>query len=32
VPRPPLQAPDAEAARALAATLEPMLRDEPRGF
>jgi 4-hydroxy-tetrahydrodipicolinate synthase len=32
VPRPPLQAPDAEAARALAATLEPMLHDEPRGF
>jgi 4-hydroxy-tetrahydrodipicolinate synthase len=32
VPRPPLQAPDAEAARALAATLEPILRDEPRGF
>jgi 4-hydroxy-tetrahydrodipicolinate synthase len=32
VPRPPLQAPDAEAAKTLAATLEPMLRDEPRGF
>ena len=32
VPRPPLQAPDAEASRALAATLEPMLLDEPRGF
>jgi 4-hydroxy-tetrahydrodipicolinate synthase len=32
IPRPPLQAPDAEASRALAATLEPMLRDEPRGF
>jgi len=31
-PRPPLQAPDAEATRALTATLEPMLRDEPRGF
>jgi 4-hydroxy-tetrahydrodipicolinate synthase len=32
VPRPPLQAPDVEASRTLAATLEPMLRDEPRGF
>ena len=32
VPRPPLQAPDAGSSRALAATLEPMLRDEPRGF
>jgi len=32
VPRPPLQAPDAEGSRALAAMLEPMLRDEPRGF
>ena len=32
VPRPPLQAPETEAARALAATLEPMLSDEPRGF
>jgi 4-hydroxy-tetrahydrodipicolinate synthase len=32
VPRPPLQAPDDEATRALAAALEPMLRDEPRGF
>jgi 4-hydroxy-tetrahydrodipicolinate synthase len=32
MPRPPLQAPDAEATRALAAALEPMLRDEPRGF
>jgi len=32
VPRPPLQPPDAEASRTLAATLEPMLRDEPRGF
>jgi 4-hydroxy-tetrahydrodipicolinate synthase len=32
IPRPPLQTPDAEAARALAATIEPMLRDEPRGF
>jgi dihydrodipicolinate synthase/N-acetylneuraminate lyase len=32
VPRTPLQALDAEATRALAATLEPMLRDEPRGF
>jgi 4-hydroxy-tetrahydrodipicolinate synthase len=32
VPRPPLQTPDAEASRALAATIEPMLRDEPRGF
>jgi 4-hydroxy-tetrahydrodipicolinate synthase len=32
VPRPPLQAPDAEAAKALATTLEPMLRDEPRGW
>jgi dihydrodipicolinate synthase/N-acetylneuraminate lyase len=32
VPRPPLQAPDAEATRALAVSLEPMLRDEPRGF
>jgi dihydrodipicolinate synthase/N-acetylneuraminate lyase len=32
VPRPPLQAPDAEATRALVASLEPMLRDEPRGF
>jgi 4-hydroxy-tetrahydrodipicolinate synthase len=32
VPRPPLQAPDAETSRALAAALEPMLRDEPRGF
>jgi 4-hydroxy-tetrahydrodipicolinate synthase len=32
VPRPPLQAPDAEASRGLAATLEPMLREEPRGF
>jgi len=31
-PRPPLQAPNGEAARALAAALEPMLRDEPRGF
>jgi 4-hydroxy-tetrahydrodipicolinate synthase len=31
-PRPPLQMLDAEAAKALAATLEPMLRDEPRGF
>jgi 4-hydroxy-tetrahydrodipicolinate synthase len=32
VPRPPLQAPDAEATRKLAATLDPMLRDEPRGW
>jgi 4-hydroxy-tetrahydrodipicolinate synthase len=32
VPRPPLQAPDVEAAKALATTLEPMLRDEPRGW
>jgi len=32
VPRPPLQTPDAEAAKALAATLEPLLRDEPRGW
>jgi 4-hydroxy-tetrahydrodipicolinate synthase len=32
IPRPPLRAPDVEASRALAATLEPMLRDEPRGF
>jgi 4-hydroxy-tetrahydrodipicolinate synthase len=32
VPRPPLQAPDAEATRMLTATLEPILRDEPRGF
>ncbi len=32
VPRPPLQALDAEAAKALAATIEPMLRDEPRGW
>jgi 4-hydroxy-tetrahydrodipicolinate synthase len=32
VPRPPLQAPDADAARTLTATLEPMLRDEPRGW
>jgi len=32
MPRPPLQMLDAEAAKALAATLEPMLRDEPRGF
>jgi 4-hydroxy-tetrahydrodipicolinate synthase len=32
VPRPPLQAPDAEATRTLAATLDPILRDEPRGF
>jgi 4-hydroxy-tetrahydrodipicolinate synthase len=32
VPRPPLHAPDAEAAKALAATLEPLLRDEPRGW
>jgi len=32
VPRPPLQAPDAGATRALAASIEPMLRDEPRGF
>jgi len=32
VPRPPLQAVDAEAAKTLAATLEPLLRDEPRGW
>jgi dihydrodipicolinate synthase/N-acetylneuraminate lyase len=32
VPRPPLQAPDVEAAKALATTLEPMLRDEPHGW
>jgi 4-hydroxy-tetrahydrodipicolinate synthase len=32
VPRPPLQAPDAEATRMLTATLEPILHDEPRGF
>jgi dihydrodipicolinate synthase/N-acetylneuraminate lyase len=32
MPRPPLRALDAEATRALAASLEPMLRDEPRGF
>jgi 4-hydroxy-tetrahydrodipicolinate synthase len=32
VPRPPLQAPDVEASRALAATLEPMLHDELRGW
>jgi 4-hydroxy-tetrahydrodipicolinate synthase len=32
VPRPPLQTLDAEAVKALIATLEPMLRDEPRGF
>jgi 4-hydroxy-tetrahydrodipicolinate synthase len=32
VPRPPLQAPAAEATRALAATLESMLRDEPRDW
>jgi 4-hydroxy-tetrahydrodipicolinate synthase len=31
-PRPPLQTLDAEAAKALVATLEPMLRDKPRGF
>jgi len=32
VPRPPLQALDAEATRALAAALEGTLRDEPRGW
>jgi 4-hydroxy-tetrahydrodipicolinate synthase len=32
MPRPPLQTLDAEVARTLAAALEPMLRDEPRGF
>jgi len=32
VPRPPLQALDAEAVKTLAATLEPLLRDEPRGW
>jgi 4-hydroxy-tetrahydrodipicolinate synthase len=32
VPRPPLQAPDAEAPKTLGAALWPMLRDEPRGF
>jgi 4-hydroxy-tetrahydrodipicolinate synthase len=32
IPRPPLQALDDEAAKTLAARLEPMLRDEPRGF
>jgi len=32
VPRPPLQALDAEATRALAATIGSALHDEPRGF
>jgi len=32
VPRPPLQTLDAEATKVLAARLEPMLHDEPRGF
>jgi 4-hydroxy-tetrahydrodipicolinate synthase len=32
VPRPPLQALDAEAAKTLADTIEPMLRDEPHGW
>jgi dihydrodipicolinate synthase/N-acetylneuraminate lyase len=31
-PRPPLQPLDTESARALAATIEPMLRDEPRSW